>query len=124
MPDVIRRSFCPQGGTGQLVAAGTGTAPAIPPDPGATPADRAPPPFIFRAPARAPARPRITRHKGAKSGRQLAAAVAAAPDSPVTLSAGRDLAHFGDDGEFPVFLARNDGVLHNWDGNLRPRHSA
>ncbi len=124
MPDVIGRSFGPQGDAGQLVAAGAGTAPAVPPDPGPAPADGAPLPLIFRAPARAPARPRITRHKGAESGRQLAAAVAPAPDSPVALSAGRNLPHFPDDGEFPIFFAGIDGVLHNCDGNLRPRHSA
>ena len=124
MPHVIGRCFRPQGGAGQLVAAGTGTAPAVPPDPGTTPADRAPLPFIFRAPARASARPRITRYKGAESGRQLAAAVAPAPDSPVALSAGRNLPHFPDDGELPIFFARIDGVLHNCDVNSRVRHSA
>ena len=121
MPDVIRGPFRPQGGTGQLVPAPARAAPAIPPDPGEPPADRAPLPFVSGFPARAPARPRVTRHKRAKGGCQLVSAVALAQDSPVSSPADRGLPHFGDDGEFPVFLAGLDGMLHNSDSNLHRR---
>jgi pimeloyl-ACP methyl ester carboxylesterase len=57
MPDVIRRAFCAQGSTGQLVSARAGTAQMVSPDPGEPPADQAPLPFILGPPARAPARP-------------------------------------------------------------------